>query len=164
MTMGDSWSYVPNDRYKSSNRLIHLLIDIVSKGGNFLLNIGPNAEGELPAESLNRLKDIGAWMKVNAEAIYETRPIAPYKEAKICFTAKRNGTVYALYLADEDEAAPPSKIMLYSHKPGLKGRIELLGAPGTLKWEAVGKGVLVEIPATARKNPPCRHAWVLKIT
>ena len=164
MTMGDSWSYVPNDRYKSSNRLIHLLVDIVSKGGNFLLNIGPNAEGELPVESLSRLKDIGAWMKVNAEAIYETRPIAPYKEAKICFTSKRNGTLYAIYLADEDETAPPAKIMLYSHAPGPKGRVELLGFSGALKWESVGKGVLIEIPAAARKNPPGRHAWVLKIT
>jgi alpha-L-fucosidase len=164
MTMGDSWSYVPNDRYKSPNRLIHLLIDIVSKGGNFLLNIGPNAEGELPAEALSRLEEIGAWMKVNREAIYETRPIAPYKEVNICFTTKKDGTVYALILAGEDEPTMPAKIMLSSFAPGPGGKIELLGKPGALTWEAVGKGALVEIPAGVRRNPPTRHAWVLKLT
>jgi alpha-L-fucosidase len=164
MTMGDSWSYVPNDRYKPTRRLIHLLVDIVSKGGNFLLNIGPSAEGELPAGSLERLKEIGAWMKVNGEAIYGTRPIAPYKEAKVRFTAKPDGTLYAIFLADEDETTPPAKIMLYSHAPGPKGRVELLGFAGALRWEAVGEGVLIELPAAAIKNPPGRHAWALKIT
>ena len=123
MTMGNSWSYVPNDKYKSANRLIHLLVDIVSKGGNFLLNIGPNAEGELPAESLKRLKEIGDWMKVNGEAIYKTRPVAPYKEAKTCFTSLADGTIYAIYLADEDEAAPPATIQLYAVAPPAGARI-----------------------------------------
>jgi len=164
MTMGNSWSYVPNDEYKSANRLIHLLVDIVSKGGNFLLNIGPDAQGELPATALGRLEEIGAWMKVNSEAIYETRPIAPYKEANICFTSKKDGTVYALILADPNETTMPSKIMLSAFVPGPGGRIELLGNPGRLRWEAVGKGALVAIPPAAQKNPPSRHAWVLKIS
>jgi len=164
MTMGNSWSYVPNDKYKSTNRLIHLLVDIVSRGGNFLLNIGPNAEGELPSDSLQRLREIGDWMRVNAEAIYETRPVAPYKEAKICLTAKKDGTVYAIYLADEDEKNPPSKILLYSHAPEKTGRIQMLGVEGSLHWEKVGKGVLIHIPAPAAENPPCRHAWTFKIT
>ena len=164
MTMGNSWSYVPNDTYKSPNRLIHLLVDIVSKGGNFLLNIGPNAEGELPAESLHRLRDIGDWMQVNGEAIYKTRPIAPYKEAKTCFTSLADGTVYAVYLADEDETAPPATVQLYSHAPAAGGRIALLGVAGDLRWEPAGKGVLIHVPDTARKTPPCRHAWTFKIT
>jgi alpha-L-fucosidase len=165
MTMGGSWSYVPNDKYKSTHRLIHLLVDIVSKGGNFLLNIGPSPEGELPAESLVRLREIGDWMKTNGEAIYGTRPVTPYKEAKVCYTRKPDGTIYAVYLGDEDEAAPPSKIMLVSHKPGPKGKVELLGTEGgALKWEAVGKGALVELPAAALADPPCRHAWTLKIS
>jgi len=164
MTMGNSWSYVPNDKYKSTNRLIHLLIDIVSKGGNFLLNIGPNAEGELPAESLKRLKEIGAWLKTNGEAIYKTRPVAPYKESKICLTSLSDGTIYALYLADEDEAAPPPTIELYSHAPGPGAKIEMLGVSRPLKWEKTGKGVVIHVPDSAVKNPPCRHAWVFKIS
>jgi alpha-L-fucosidase len=164
MTMGNSWSYVPNDKYKSANRLIHLLVDIVSKGGNFLLNIGPNAEGELPPESLKRLQEIGDWMKVNSEAIYETCPVAPYKEAKICLTSKADKTLYAIYLADEDETSPPSKILLYSHAPEKDAKVRMLGVEGFLKWEKVGKGVLIHVPAAAVQNPPCRHAWTFKIT
>jgi alpha-L-fucosidase len=163
MTMGNSWSFNPNDRYKPASRLIHLLVDIVSKGGNFLLNIGPNAEGELPAESLSRLKEIGDWVKVNGEAIYGTRPVAPFKEAKSCFTALSDGTVYAIYLADEDEPNPPAKLMLYSHAPRSDGRIEMLGVRGSLRWESVGKGVFVYIPDSVVKNPPCHYAWTLKI-
>jgi alpha-L-fucosidase len=164
MTMGNSWSYVPNDRYKSANKLIHLLVDIVSKGGNFLLNIGPNAEGELPAEALKRLKEIGDWMKINAEAIYKTRPIAPYKEAKTCFTSLADGTIFAIYLADEDETRPPATIQLYSQAPGPGTKIRMLGVPEAVRWEKDGKGILIHVPEPALKNPPCRHAWVFRIS
>jgi alpha-L-fucosidase len=71
------------DSYKPTNRLVHLLVDIVAKGGNFLLNVGPDAQGKLPQTALLRMKEIGNWMKVNGDAIYKTRPVAPYKEGKI---------------------------------------------------------------------------------
>jgi alpha-L-fucosidase len=163
MTMGDQWSYRPGDRYKSVHRLVQLLVDIVSKGGNFLLNIGPDPAGELPAESLNRLRDIGDWMAINGEAIYGTRPVAPYKEAKTCFTSLADGTVYALYLGDEDEAAPPAKIMLYALAPKPGTEVRMLGVKEPVKWEKVGKGVLLSLPPQAVKSPPCRHAWVFKM-
>ncbi|MCL5099485.1 MAG: alpha-L-fucosidase, partial [Candidatus Omnitrophica bacterium] len=88
MTMGNQWSYKPNDNYKSTHRLIQLLVDIVGKGGNFLLNIGPQPDGELPAAAVERLREIGAWMKVNGEAIYGTRAIAPFKDGQVVFTTK----------------------------------------------------------------------------
>ncbi len=164
LTMGDSWSYVPNDRYKSAHRLIQILVDIVSKGGNLLLNIGPDAAGELPAGSLARLKEIGDWMAVNSQAIYNTRPAAPCKEAKTCFTRLPDGTVFAIYLADENEAHPPAEIMLYSHRPPAGAKIEMLGVPGPLKWEPVGQGVLIHLPDRAVLNPPCREAWTFRIS
>ncbi len=162
MTMGGSWSYVPDDRYKSAHRLVHLLVDIVSKGGNFLLNIGPSPEGEFAPEALDRLRAIGEWMKVNGEAIYATRPVAPYKEAKTCFTALPDGTVHAIYLADEDEAAPPAKIMLTSLAPADGSAVRMLGVRDAVRWEKVGKGALLTLPAGAVAKPPCRHAWVFK--
>jgi len=162
MTMGDQWSYKPDDRYKSAHRLVHLLVDIVSKGGNFLLNIGPDPTGVLPAESLKRLAEIGAWMNVNGEAIYKTRPVAPYKEAKTCFTALPDGTVFAVYLADEDEAAPPAKFMIFSMAPKAGSEVRMLGVKEPVRWEKVGKGVLLTLPEQAVKNPPCRHAWAFK--
>ena len=162
MTMGDSWSYNPRDRYKPARRLVHLLVDIVSKGGNFLLNVGPSPEGELAPEALDRLRAVGEWMKVNGEAIYGTRPVAPYKEAKTCFTALADGTVHAIYLADEDETAPPSKVMLTSIAPAPGSAVRMLGVREPVRWEKVGKGALLTLPPGAVARPPCRHAWVFK--
>ena len=148
MTMGDSWSYVPGDRYKSANRLIHLLVDIVSKGGNFLLNIGPSPEGEFAPEALDRLREIGAWMKVNGEAIYGTRPIAPYKEAKTCFTALPDGTVHAIYLADEDEDGASGQDHADLDRPGARERGPHARRPGCRSaGKRVGKGALLTLPA-----------------
>ncbi len=162
MTMGGSWSYNPNDRYKSTHRIVHMLVDIVSKGGNYLLNIGPSPEGELPAESLVRLREIGEWMAVNGEAIYGTRPVAPYKEAKTCFTSKADGSIYAIYLAAEDEDRPPAKLMLFSHVPEDGSEVQMLGVEEPVEWEKVGKGALITLPQSAVDSPPCRHAWTFK--
>jgi alpha-L-fucosidase len=79
MTMNDHWGYNSHDNHwKSARELVQMLGDIASKGGNFLLNIGPTADGEFPAPSLERLKAIGKWMDANSEAIYGTRP-SPFK-------------------------------------------------------------------------------------
>jgi alpha-L-fucosidase len=164
MTMGGSWSYKPADHYKSPRELVHLLVDIVSKGGNLLLNIGPDASGDFAAEAYDRLQAVGRWMKVNGEAIYETRPIAPYKESKICYTVRRDGTVFAIYLGDEDETAPPDKVMLYGHCPREGGRVELLGGRGPLRWEKAGKGVLIHLPKDVLAEPPCGYAWTFRLT
>jgi alpha-L-fucosidase len=74
MTMNENWGFNKADKnFKSARDLIRKLADIASKGGNFLLNVGPTAEGVFPAESVERLKAIGAWTKVNGEAIYGTQ-------------------------------------------------------------------------------------------
>jgi alpha-L-fucosidase len=97
MTMATSWSYVPNDHYKSTTQIIHLLAKIVSRGGNLLLNIGPDPQGNLPDTALARLKEIGDWMQINGESIYGTKPIAPYEIKDVVFTQKNND-VYAIVL------------------------------------------------------------------
>ena len=80
MTMNDHWGYNKyNDNWKSSGDLIRKLADIASKGGNFLLNVGPTAEGLFPQPSIDRLREVGRWMKVNGEAIYGTQA-SPFKE------------------------------------------------------------------------------------
>jgi alpha-L-fucosidase len=73
MTMNDTWGYKSKDnKWKSSKEIIQTLIDIVSKGGNYLLNVGPTSEGLVPQPSIERLAEVGKWMKINGEAIYGT--------------------------------------------------------------------------------------------
>jgi len=74
MTMNDTWGFKYDDHnWKSTETLIRNLIDCASKGGNYLLNVGPTAEGEIPAPSVERLQGIGRWLKVNGESIYATQ-------------------------------------------------------------------------------------------
>ena len=102
MTMGDSWSYVSNDNYKSAKTIIHMLCDVVAKGGNLLLNVGPDADGNLPAEALLRMEEIGRWLQKNGHAIYGTRPLYPYCEGNVRYTQSKDGRhQYAITLTDE---------------------------------------------------------------
>ena len=83
MTMNDTWGYKSYDNnWKSTETLIRNLIDIASKGGNYLLNVGPTSEGLIPEPSIERLKAVGDWMKVNGEAIYGTTA-SPFKTTAV---------------------------------------------------------------------------------
>lgn len=157
MTMGDAWGYVSNDNYKSTNVLIHLLIDIVAKGGNFLLDVGPKPDGTFPEPVLQRLLEIGKWMDLNNEAIYATKPIAPYKTENVCFTQSKNGHVYALYLIDEK--APLPQTISIKFAPKMPNKIKLLGIKDELKWLKEGNGVKIILPNGAEK---LKHALVFK--
>ena len=162
MTMGNSWSYVPNDPYKPTRQLVRLLVDIVAKGGNFLLNIGPSPEGELPPVSLQRLREMGDWMKVNSTAIYATRPVPPYKENNIAFTEMKNGSINAIYMADENDTTMPEKVVVESFTPARGSTVRLLGYDASLEWERVGNGVVISIPSSPRLSPPCKYAWTFR--
>ena len=106
MSMGDSWSYVENDNYKSTRKLIHTLIDIVAKGGNYLLNVGPDADGQIPEAALQRMKEIGQWLQKNGKAIYGTRPLYPYAKGDLRYTQSKDGKhKYEITLLDEGEFA-----------------------------------------------------------
>lgn len=158
MTMGDAWGYVPNDNYKSTNKLIHLLVDIVAKGGNFLLDVGPKPDGTFPAPVIERLTQIGNWMDINNAAIYATKPIAPYKVANVCYTQSQAGNIYALYLIDEN-ATVPATIILKS-TPKVPKQISLLGAKAHIKWKKVGDDIMVTLPNEAK---PLKHALVFAL-
>ena len=164
ITATGSWSFTFGDSYKTSRELIHMLVDIVSKGGNLLLNIGPGPDGTWQDDAYDRLREMGDWMKVNGEAIYGTRPVAPYKEGKVCLTGKKDGAVYALYLADVREEHPPSNIRLNTLQPDAKAIVTMLGTKGELKWESAGKEVVVEIPPSVQKKGPCKYVWTIKIS
>jgi alpha-L-fucosidase len=161
MTMANQWSYKADDNYKSAYRLIQTLIQVVSRGGNFLLNIGPSPAGDFHPTAYQRLKEIGAWMKINGESIYGTKTIAPYHETKTVFTQKA-GTVYATYLPDEDETVIPSSITIQSFRPKANGKVYLLGYDKPLAWSNVGKGFIINIPKSVQNHPPCQYGWVFR--
>ena len=163
ITTSGSWSYNPESKYKSTHQLLQILLSVVAKGGNLLLNIGPTAEGTWEEDAYDRLEQMGNWMKINGEAIYATRPVLPYQDGNVFLTQKKNvGMVYAIYLGDHNETNPPPKIWLKSLQPVENSIVTMLGTKGALKWENVGKGLLVHVPESIQKNPPCQYAWTIK--
>jgi len=164
LTMTEGWSYEPDHSCKPLSQLIHLLVDIVAKGGNLLLNIGPKPDGTWTEEAYHRLEGIGAWMDINSEAIYDSVPISPYKEGQICFTQNTSDScVYAIYLADENEKLPPKFMILKNFQPADNVEITMLGWPEPLKWNKSDHGCKIEIPVMSPQELPCEHAWTIKI-
>ena len=154
MTMGDSWSYVPNDHYKSTTQLIHILCDVVAKGGNLLLNVGPDAEGRLPQEALTRMKEIGSWMEVNGRAIYGTRPLYPYSKGGIRYTQSKDGKHrYAICLIAE-----PTKKATFELPFVVKGVKSLAGKSIKTGTKAGKSGTSLTLSAAT----PMEHAVVVE--
>ena len=164
MTMASSWSYVPGDIYKPAGTIIHYLVDIVAKGGNYLLNVGPSPLGDYYTVAYSRMKEIGAWMKVNGDAIYNSRPIAPYKEKNICFTQNKDKSVNAIYLASKEETTLPPVILIKGIKPAKNSIIKLHGEKKNMKWKTENGETLIYIPSSVQKIPPCKYAWTFTIT
>jgi len=177
----NSWGYVKKQDYKTAESIIGDLIDIVSKNGALLLNIGPKPDGTIPEEEQNILLQIGRWLSVNGEAIYGTRPWKVFGEGPtkvvegsfsdtkrkaftgqdIRFTA-RGRTLYAIALAwpEGGKLTVTSLAAGSQHMPQEIKSVELLGHAGLLKWSRDAKGLVVELP----KQRPCEHAFVFKIT
>jgi alpha-L-fucosidase len=164
LTMATSWSHVATDTYKPVSELVHTLVEIVAKGGNLLLNIGPSAAGEFAPAAYDRLRGLGAWMAVNGEAIHATRAVAPYAEGRLRFTRLPDGTVHAIYLAGEGETAPPAQVAVTAFAPAAGSPVRLLGVEEPLSWERRGEGFVIAVPEDARRRPPCAHAWAFRFT
>jgi len=160
---GGSWSWLPDAKYMTGRSAVQLLVDIVVKGGNLLLNIAPGPEGQWHDGAYKLLEDIGSWMKVNSEAIYGTRAVAPYREGRVCISVKGDHTIYIYILADEDESLPAKAVMTNFALPE-KARINMLGSTTRLKWQKAGNGFAVSIPEGLRTSPPTKYVSVLKVT
>ena len=79
-------------------------------------------------------------------------------------TQQNDGSKYFIYLSDEGEDTPPSKIWVSTIQPKTNEKVTLLGQKEALKWEKVGNGFVVEIPESVRKNTPCKYAWTIKVS
>lgn len=160
--MGGSFGYNRNENledYESSESLIHILIEKVSRGGNLLLNVGPTADGLIPVIMQQRLKDIGDWMKVNGEAIYGThswqKPANMEKSTNMFFTAKEHD----LYVIITKWTDTPITINGVRHS----NAVTLLGYNGKVKYSSGNNKLIITPPAISPANNPCQFAWVFKI-
>jgi alpha-L-fucosidase len=150
MTMNDTWGYKSYDHnWKSTAMLIRNLVDIASKGGNYLLNVGPTSEGLIPAPSVERLKEIGQWMKANGEAIYGTTA-SPFKRLPWGRCTKRlmpDGAILYLHVFNWPENG---QLLV----PGLKSAVNnayLLAAQPkhSLPTQPTADGLTIALPAAA---------------
>lgn len=164
MISGGGWSHTPNAKYYTGRKAVQMLVDIVAKGGNFLLNIAPTPEGEWQQGAYVMLTEIGDWMKINSESIYDTRAIAPYKESNICMSQKKSGEVYFQYMVKKGETKMPKTITITSHQPAKGAKVTLLGSKKRLKWKKSGNGFTITVPKKYQNKPPCKYVWVFKVT
>jgi len=173
-----SWCYIDDDEFKPVSSVVHDLVDIASKNGNLLLNIGPKPDGTIPQPVANILLGLGEWLRVNGEAIYGTRhwqvygegptgiPLSFREQEQQAYTAEdvrftvKGKALYATCLG-----WPGSECTIRSLATGgrLAERIagvSMLGSEGQLSWSRDENGLTVQMPA----ERPCDHAYVIKVT
>ncbi|MCX6929170.1 MAG: alpha-L-fucosidase, partial [Verrucomicrobia bacterium] len=181
-TMNTSYGYNQNDHdWVPAQEIVFRLVEIVSKGGNYLLNVGPTSEGLIPQPSVDRLKEIGAWMRVNQTAIYGTMPWKTHGEGPsfkptttsandattagagespfdIRFTAKGK-SVFAICLAWPDKEFMIGA-MGKERSPNSKiVGVRMLGSKEKIQWRRTDAGLSLSVP----REKPCRHAFVYRI-
>ena len=144
ITLTNDWGWVPNPTFKSPEKVIGTLIEIVAKGGNLVLGVGPTPEGLIEPESVSRLKAIGQWLKANGKAIYETVPTPHYHEGNVWFTQSKDGSKsYAIYRL-EDGQSLPATVSWSGNLP--KKSIRLLSTGKRLKYQVKENQVTVTLP------------------
>ena len=173
-----SWSYIPDEENKTPEQIVHDLVDIVSKNGNLLLNVGPRADGTITEEQQSVLRNIGKWLKVNGEAIYETRTWArygegaekgiygaftdsnatPYTADDIRFTTRGN-VLYATSLGWKEGSILISSLSASKTKNLKVHRVSMLGSNEEIKWKQKANGLEIQFP----KEKPCEYAYSFKI-
>lgn len=151
ITLSHAWGWTPNAKFKSPNKVIGILSEIVAKGGCLALGVGPKADGTLQPEVVNTLLKIGSWLNKNGQAIYSTVNAAHYNDGKVWFTANKNGkTLYAIYALEDGEKTPKT-ITWTENKP--KGKLVLLQNGKSVKYTVKGNQVTVTLPSGLKNEP-----------
>jgi alpha-L-fucosidase len=174
-----SWGYIKNDTFKSPQSIVDQLVDIVSKNGNLLLNIGPRSDGTIPEEVQQVLLDVGAWLNVNGEAIYGTRPwriygegptktatgsfhdtdVTNYTAGDFRFTTKGK-VLYVTGLRWPEKGEAVIRSLALDVGGGQAQSVSLLGSDVKVQFEQRTDGLHVQLPAQS----PAKYAYVLRIT
>jgi alpha-L-fucosidase len=175
-----SWSYSQTPDFKSAPWLIHQLIDIVSKNGNLLPDVGPRPDGTISEPMQERLRTIGAWLRINGEAIYGSRPWTTFGEGP---TMVREGAYIAKHIPDFTPQDirfttragklyiivlgwPGGQLRVKSINKGTKlptdsiREITMLGTSARIKWKLDDQGLLIHLP----DHKPCDHAFTFRVS
>ena len=157
ITMGTQFSFKYEDAYKSTRQLVHILMEIVAKGGNLALNVGPQPDGRLPAGAVARMKELGAWLQTYGEAVYGTRVCAPYFTGSCAFTRKSDIVYCTLLYPDEN-----AEVAEYVHIPygEAAAGVELVGLDAKLEFRRDDNGLVVRLPESERNGKaPIAHVF-----
>ena len=150
ITMSDGWGYHYDDAYKSARELIHLLVDVVAKGGNLALNVGPMPDGRLPHPSVERMEMMGRWLSKHGDAIYATRVAPVCKIKKWRFTCGKDGRIFAVRLWSEGDREFSHLFLNLDKNLGKAIRVTHLATGVEIPFsETVGdyeRGVVLDIP------------------
>jgi len=167
--IGGSYGYNRDeniDDYNSSEELVHELIDIVSRGGNLLLNVGPTADGRIPVIMQQRLIDIGEWLKINGEAIFGTNALSAKEISSILgknsptpFLTKKDKDLYLIYTD-----YPEKDIVVKGIDRENEIEVNILGYNNKITYKRHNDLVIINLPGFNPDKLPSKYAWVIKIT
>jgi alpha-L-fucosidase len=177
MPIGNYWAYAEGVGCRPLNLLIDEIIDIASKNGVTLLDVAPKADGTLPQEQIDGLKELGEWMNINKEALYAAKPAhfveggADDWRVGTMRLLEKGDYLYAIEMGNEfpstkgfaeyDDSTPPSvPIVIPNFAPAKGSVIRMLGSEEDLDWHMDGEDLVIdELP----EQLPCDHAWAFKI-
>ncbi|HPS83007.1 MAG TPA: alpha-L-fucosidase [Bacteroidales bacterium] len=163
MTMTDNWGFVPNARFKSAETIIRSMVDVVSKGGNFLLNVGPTPQGTFEEKAISTLNEIGKWMSVNGEAIYGSRSWKQFKDGDaVRFTQSEDGKY--LYVFALQWPGKSLSLSCITEKKNYK--VLMLGSNEKIKTSFGPDGFTLRMPDSMKDaaNRPTAYISVFRIT
>lgn len=141
----NDWGYVKHPTWKSPEKVVNTLVEIVAKGGNLVLGVGPTPEGLIQKEAVTRLHDIGLWLKANGKAIYDTKATPDYHDGDVWFTASKDGgTIYAIYELQEGKTLPAT-ISWTKNLPKKGSKVTLLANGAKLKTKIKDNTVTVTL-------------------
>jgi alpha-L-fucosidase len=193
--MGFSYGYNRNEplsNYRTGQELVWMFADLVARGGNLLLNVGPTADGRIPEIMQARLRELGDWLKVNGEAIYGTRTWkhtaqwtsgeppeqgfgtyrVKYEILEMAGQQPRAGkAVKQVFFTKKPDALyaitagwPGEKLLLKDVQPAANTVVTMLGIEGPLKWQRQGSDIVIDVPRLTVDELPCSFAYTFKLT
>ena len=152
ITLGNDWGWTPRRNYKTARKVIDILAEIVSKGGCFVLGVGPTPTGIIEKEAEVILQEIGEWLGRCGEAVYSTRITEKYNDGNLWFNASKDGrTLYAVYALPDDENLPAT--LSWSGNLPKDGKVTILNNGKKVKATVKGDQVTVKLPKGLKQEP-----------